>query len=160
QGCPRIRHARVTTIASDPDNPQRLWAGVEIDGIHHSEDGGQTWQQTAGSGLLSQDIHALVVLPGEPKRLLAATTRHLHASEDGGKSWRPMQIDSVLPWIYTRGLTQKCGQPGVLLLGGGDAPPGWEGSIALSRDAGRTWTQAQLPAKTNSTVWCFAVHPA
>src|SRR5262245_24306863 len=33
QNCPRIMHTRVTCLAADPNNPETLWAGVEIDGI-------------------------------------------------------------------------------------------------------------------------------
>ena len=42
--CPRILHTRVTCLVADPDDPNTLWAGVEIDGVHRSRDGGRTWQ--------------------------------------------------------------------------------------------------------------------
>ncbi|MFO0929587.1 MAG: hypothetical protein U0736_21585 [Gemmataceae bacterium] len=159
--CPRIRHTRVTCFAADPDDPDRLWAGVEIDGVHHSSDGGRTWARI-GTGLSSPDIHALAVVPaaGGPKRLLATTNRDLNSSEDGGQTWRPFGLARQLPWIYTRGLAQLCGTPANVLMGAGEGPPGWEGTICRSYDGGRTWGEACLHARTNSTVWCFAVHPA
>jgi photosystem II stability/assembly factor-like uncharacterized protein len=151
----------VTCLVADTEDPDRLWMGVEIDGIHESSDGGQSWTRV-GEGLTSQDIHALAVVPGEPgrKRLLAATNRDLNASDDGGRSWRPAGMERVLPWNYTRALAQRCGSPEVVLLGAGDGPPGSEGTVALSHDAGRTWAQARLPGLANSTIWNFAVHPA
>jgi photosystem II stability/assembly factor-like uncharacterized protein len=157
--CPRIKHTRVTTLAQDHDNPDRLWAGVEIDGLHHSDDGGRTWRPL-GEGLTSRDIHALAVLPGPGPRLLATTNNDLNASDDGGRSWRAREIDRVLPWKYTRALVQLPGRPEVLLLGGGDRPPGWAGAPARSDDGGRSWTAPRLPGRVNSTVWAFAVHPA
>lgn len=156
--CPRIRHTRVTSIVGDPDNPDRLWAGVEIDGVHRSLDGGKSWTRI-GEGLSSQDIHALAVLPGEG-RLLATTNRDLNVSEDGGVTWKPWGIDRVVKWPYTRGLAQKCDTPQVLFLGAGEGPPGSEGTVVLSLDGGRSWHQAQMPALANSTIWNFAVHPA
>ena len=48
----------------------------------------------------------------------------------------------------------------MVLLGAGDGPPGSEGLAARSTDAGDTWAAAAMPARANSTVWCFAVHPA
>ncbi|HVS36886.1 MAG TPA: hypothetical protein VMS17_15105, partial [Gemmataceae bacterium] len=58
--CPRLLHTRITTIIADPENPDLVWAGVEIGGVHASRDGGRTWTPV-GTGLSSRDIHALVV---------------------------------------------------------------------------------------------------
>ena len=58
-------------------------------------------------------------------RLLATTNDDLNRSEDGGASWRPAAIDAVMPWKYTRALLRLTDE--VLLLGGGDRPPGWQG---------------------------------
>jgi photosystem II stability/assembly factor-like uncharacterized protein len=157
--CPRIKYSRVTALAQALDNPRHLWAGVEIDGLHESDDDGRTWRPL-GEGMTSRDIHALVCVPGAGPRLLATTNNDLNASDDGGRTWQAMHIDRVLPWKYTRALAQLAGRPEVLLLGGGDRPPGWEGAIARSADGGRTWVPARLPGRANSTVWAFAVHPA
>jgi photosystem II stability/assembly factor-like uncharacterized protein len=154
--CPRILYTRVTVIVGDPHDPDQLWAGVEIDGIHHSRDGGRSWEPV-GSGLSSKDIHSIAVV--EPGRLLAATNNDLNESEDGGRTWKPRQIGTVLPWSYCRALVQPCGQPGPVLLGNGEGPPGWAGTIGRSTDAGRSW-EAVLAERANSTIWNFAVHPA
>jgi photosystem II stability/assembly factor-like uncharacterized protein len=159
--CPRILHARVTTITVDPDNADRLWAGVEIDGVHLSEDGGRSWTPI-DEGLTSRDIHALAVAPAGAgrKRLLATTNNDLNLSDDGGRTWRAGGIKGALPWAYCRALAQRCDKPEVVLLGGGDSPPGCEGAIAISRDGGSTWSAASMPGRANSTIWSFAVHPA
>ena len=65
----------------------------------------------------------------------------------------------MLPWSYCRALAQPSGRPGTILLGNGEGPPGWSGTIALSTDSGRSW-RAVLPEPANSTIWNFAVHPA
>ncbi len=169
--CPRILHTRVTTIVADPDDPDLAWAGVEIDGVHASRDGGRTWAPV-GTGLSSRDIHAIVVvaLPSLPHlrgragrgsgRLLAATNNDLNVSDDDGATWRPVGIGGVLPWPYCRALAQPVGRPEVILLGAGDGPPGGVGAVARSADSGGTWAEAALPHRANSTVWAFAVHPA
>ena len=159
--CPRILHTRVTCIATDPDNPDLAWAGVEIDGVHASRDGGRTWAPV-GKGLSSRDIHALAVVPGPGgrRRLLAATNNDLNVSDDDGETWRPAKIGGVLPWPYCRALAQPCGRPDVVLLGAGDGPPGSEGLVARSANAGDAWAAAAMPGRANSTIWCFAVHPA
>lgn len=159
--CPRIRFNRVTALACDPNNPERLWAGVEIDGLHTSDDGGLTWTPI-GAGLTSRDVHALLAVPleGGRCRLLATTNNDANASDDGGRTWRPLGLGEKLPWAYTRALAQRIDRPEVVLLGGGDGPPGSEGLIALSHDGGLTWEPARMPGRANSTVWNFATHPA
>jgi photosystem II stability/assembly factor-like uncharacterized protein len=160
--CPRLFWTRVTCITGAPNDPNVLWAGVEIDGVQQSRDGGRTWQ-AIGSGLSSRDIHALVVIPapgGRPHRLLAATNNDLNLSEDDGVTWRPLRIGQSIPWSYCRTLIQPCGRPEEILLGNGDAPPGSVGAIGRSLDGGITWRLADMPGRANSTIWNFAVHPA
>lgn len=160
--CPRILWTRVTCLAGAIDEPDLLWAGVEIDGVHRSRDGGRTWQPI-GEGLSSRDIHALVVVPGrdgKPRRLLAATNNDLNVSEDDGATWRPLRIGQAMPWSYCRALKQPCGRPDEILLGNGDGPPGSSGVVGRSLDGGLTWRVADMPGRANSTIWNFAVHPA
>lgn len=156
QECPRIMHTRVTTFAADPADPDVLWAGVEIDGLRRSCDRGRTWEPI-GQGLSSQDIHGLALMPG---RMIASTNNDLNLSEDGGATWRPLGIGQVMPWNYCRGLGQQAGRPEVVYLGNGDAPPGTVGVVGRSTDGGRTWYEAGMPGRANSTIWTFAVHPA
>jgi photosystem II stability/assembly factor-like uncharacterized protein len=161
QDCPRIMHTRVTTLTADPDNPDTVWAGVEIDGLYRSRDAGRTWQ-SVGQGLSSRDIHALVIVPGNgrPQRLLASTNNDVNLSTDGGTTWLPLRLPASLPLPYFRGMAQQSGRPEVVFLGNGDFPPGTEGVVARSTDGGATWQPWRLPGRANSTVWNFAVHPA
>lgn len=161
QECPRILHSRLTTLTADPQQPGRVWAGVEIGGLLRSRDAGCTWQPV-GRGLSSQDIHALVIVPGNgrPQRLLASTNNDLNRSTDGGETWEPLRIGQEMPWPYCRALAQLCDRPEVVLLGNGDGPPGSVGVIGRSTDGGDTWHPAHMPARANSTLWNFAVHPA
>jgi photosystem II stability/assembly factor-like uncharacterized protein len=159
--CPRIMHTRVTAIVTDPDNADLAWAGVEIDGVQASYDGGRTWAPL-GTGLSSRDIHALAVAPGPGgrRRLLAATNNDLNLSDDDGATWRPIGVGRMLPWPYCRALAQPISRPEVVLLGAGDGPPGGVGAVARSADCGESWATAAMPGMANSTVWTFAVHAA
>jgi len=160
QECPRIMHTRVTTLISEPGEPETVWAGVEIGGLYRSRDSGRTWQ-AVGRGLSSLDIHALAVIPGNGrgKRLLASTNNDVNLNTDDGENWRPLDIGKVLPWNYCRGLAQLPGLPETVLLGNGEGPPGKAGIVARSVDAGATWQTADMPGRANSTIWNFATHP-
>ena len=85
QDCPRIIYTRVTSLLADPDEPDTIWAGVEIDGLFRSRDLGRSWERV-GQGLSSQDIHALAKV--SDKTMLAATNNDLNVSRDGGLNWR------------------------------------------------------------------------
>ncbi|HZZ77983.1 MAG TPA: hypothetical protein VFE62_05675 [Gemmataceae bacterium] len=162
QGCPRILHTRVTTLCAHRDDSDTLWAGIEIDGLQRTRDGGQTWH-ALGTGLSSQDIHALAFVPGangRPARLIATTNNDVNISEDDGETWRQLRLGQALPLPYFRGIMQRPGQPEMLLLGNGDGPPGTTGLIARSLDGGTTWQETQMPSRANSTIWNFAVHAA
>jgi photosystem II stability/assembly factor-like uncharacterized protein len=159
--CPRIMHTRVTTVMVDPAEPNTVWAGVEIDALFRSKNGGVTWQPL-GQGLSSRDIHGLAIVPGigKPKRWLASTNNDLNVSTDGGETWQPQNIGKSLPWSYCRGMAQLPSRPEVVFLGNGDGPPGAVGMIVRSTDGGVTWRTVEMPARANSTIWNFAVHAA
>jgi photosystem II stability/assembly factor-like uncharacterized protein len=160
QECPRIIYSRVTTLLADPTDPATVWAGVEIDGIFRSRDAGLTWMPI-GAGLSSRDIHSLAIVPHNgTTRMLAATNNDLNLSNDGGLHWQGLHIKEAMPWPYCRALAQVANDPGRVLLGNGDGPPGSRGVIGISSDAGATWQQAAMPHRANSTIWNFAVNPA
>src|SRR5437899_4811333 len=161
QECPRIMHTRVTCLIADPQEPETLWAGVEIDGIFRSRNLGRTWE-AVGEGLSSRDIHALAFARADTGRwnILAATNNDLNLSSDGGATWQPLRIGNSMPWSYCRTLGQPIGRKEEALLGNGDGPPGSAGLIGRSIDGGRTWQPACMPGRANSTIWSFAVHAA
>jgi hypothetical protein len=159
QDCPRIVHSRVTALAADPNQGGFLFAGTEVDGIWRSQDGGASWQK-ASKGLSSEDIHAIVVLPGSPARVLVATDNDINVSTDGGSSWTPLGIGRTLPLPYRRALTQRAGAANAMLMGLGDGPPGTRGGICHSSDGGAIWSSASMPGQPNSTIWNFATHAA
>jgi photosystem II stability/assembly factor-like uncharacterized protein len=162
QECPRIIHTRVTCLVADPTNPESVWAGVEIDGLRRSQDGGRTWQRPRQQGLSSLDIHALALIPGDnrSRRILAATNNDTNLSTDAGENWRPLKVEKSLPWSYCRALAQPADRMEEILLGHGNGPPGSAGVIGRSTDGGETWETASMPGLANSTIWNFAISPA
>jgi photosystem II stability/assembly factor-like uncharacterized protein len=157
--CIFVHRPRVTQIVRDPRDPDRLFAGVEIDGVWRSEDAGRSWRKCRGEGLVSEDIHGLLLLPGlgGAETLFAATNKGLHASTDGGETFAFRRLDS--PWQYTRQIALRPDGER-LFLTNGNGPPGSTGRLLLSDDGGARWRDAGLPGTLNSTPWCLAMHPA
>jgi len=155
QECPGIRFNRVTTLLADPLDRNRLWAGVEIDGVWTSADGGASFRRV-GHGLSSADIHGLAIVPRDGRRVILATTNNdLNISRDDGATWQPQEIGKQFGHAYCRGLKPRPDRPEVLFLGNGDGPPGSVGAGWRSLDGGETWKRLALPGTPNSTIWDF-----
>ncbi len=151
--CPFVGAPRVTQVLFDPVVRGTLWASVEIDAVHRSRDGGETWTRH-DRGLVSGDVHSIAVLRNGATVMLAATNMGLHRSVDGGESWTHQKLDS--PWQYTRTLATHNDSNHTVFLTNGDGPPGSTGRLLRSRDLGKTWQDVRLPGEANSTPWCVS----
>lgn len=157
-----IGKPRITRIRFDPLCPDRrgsaFWASAEIDAVHRTTDGGDSWQRCE-AGFKFPDIHDLAVVDDAGQRkLLAATAVGLYRSTDDGRSWQWQRLES--PWQYTRGIKPRADLNGTVFLCNGDGPPGSQGRLLRSRDWGENWEDAGLPGPTNSTPWTVAANEA
>jgi len=154
--CIFVHRPRVTQVIFDPDQADTLWAGVEIDAIHKSTDGGASWQRL-DRGLVSGDIHGVAVVRSPQGRIVFATTnKGLHKSTDEGQSWQLQPLEST--WQYTRSIQARADGDGMLFLTNGNGPPGSTGRLLRSSDYGAHWQDVNLPGPLNSTPWCVSSH--
>ena len=145
---------RVTSISIDPDDDQTVYAGVEIDGLWLSTDGGETWGERS-EGLSSLDIHGLTVVPGSPKVLVVATNNDVCVTTDLNQ-WTPLSVGDHFPWPYCRAAMYVPNDTRRVYIGAGNGPPGDEGGLFYTDDLGKTWGRAELGLTANSTIWCLA----
>jgi len=149
--------SRVTQIVFDPIDRDTLWASVEIDAIHRSDDCGETWTRL-NQGLTTDDVHSIVVVREENRRVvLAAVNRGVHRSVDDGATFERVELPT--PWQYTRAIAASPSDDGTLFVTNGDGPPGTWGRLFRSVDFGRSWHELHLPGESNSTLWTISVHP-
>jgi photosystem II stability/assembly factor-like uncharacterized protein len=107
-------------------------------GVWHSPDAGTSWIRHRKPFPLNSRIQALVVLPGEPRGLLAAGDTGLFASHDGGASWERIGVQGDVPTIWS--LAVDPGDPATLFAGTRPA------AVHRSRDGGRRWERLPLDA--------------
>jgi photosystem II stability/assembly factor-like uncharacterized protein len=157
--CPNVVIPRVTALVVDPVDPNNIWAGIEVDGVRRSKDGGDTWEVVTG-GITDPDIHNLAITLGPPKTLLTITPREVFSSTDDGVTWEPVQVGGQVSIPYCRGVAVKAGDPQVIYMGNGESAFGSLGALHRSRDRGRTWESLPLPVEPNGTIWNLAAHPA
>ena len=91
--CPAVLKPRVTRILFDPDDPDLVFAGLEIGGVWRSTDGGKSFEN-ASAGLVSEDIHDIAVVRNGSRLVYATTNMGLHVSNDDGRSWdmKPLEL--------------------------------------------------------------------
>lgn len=94
----------VWTVAVDPRDPRRLWAGTHYSYLFSSDDRGKRWQPVAGYweapgkegrwgdwgfGTIGNSLHGIHIDPKNPQRMLVVSSTNHGAvrTEDGGQTW-------------------------------------------------------------------------
>ncbi len=157
--CPNVGTPRPTGIAIDPTDSRHVWVGLEVDGVRHSVDGGDTWTAIDGQ-IPNPDVHSVLVVTGPPKTVFTLVNDEVWRSTDDGKTWQAAHAREVFAWHYPRGIAAKPDDPRTVFVTLGDTTPGRTGTIVRSRDAGVTWQDLALPAPPNSAVWTVSISPA
>ncbi|WP_247730822.1 glycosyl hydrolase [Halovivax limisalsi] len=93
--------SQVRSLETHPDAPNRLIAGVEVGGVHVSEDGGETWTARRIDGFdapHTDDVHHLA--PADAETIVASTGSGLFRSTDVGRTWT--RLDTGVSQRYAR----------------------------------------------------------
>jgi photosystem II stability/assembly factor-like uncharacterized protein len=157
--CPAVGTPRVTGIAIDPTNRNNVWMGIEVDGVRHSADRGETWK-TIGNTIPNPDVHNVLVVEGPPKTIIVVVNRDIFTSIDEGATWKAHQLRASYPTIYPRGIAVQPGNGKTVFLTIGDATPGSIGTVLRSQDTGATWEELSLPVPANSAMWVVHMQPS
>jgi photosystem II stability/assembly factor-like uncharacterized protein len=92
----QTRQSHVRDLRLAPNDPQRLFAGIEVGGVVRSHDGGTVWQQLPGT---HDDIHCISLSAACPQTVYVATARGPYRSVDAGDHWE--LINNGLQRPYT-----------------------------------------------------------
>ena len=157
--CPNVGVPRVTALTVDPSDPNVVWAGVEVDGVRRSTDGGDSWSRIT-DGIYDLDIHDIAVTVNGGTTVLTSTPGEIFASHDRGESWQGLGVRDQFSLRYCRHLAQKADDPETLFVATGNGAVGDAGAIQRSKNGGKSWEALSLPDEPNSPIWNFATHPA
>ena len=158
--CPNVRIPRVTALTVDPSDPRVVWAGIEVDGVLRSGDGGDSWERISTTAIPDPDIHDIAVVVNGGTTVLTATPGEIFASADRGESWRGLGVRDQFSLRYCRSVAQKTDDPATLFVATGNGAAGDAGAIQRSKNGGRNWEPVELPDEPNSPIWAFATNPA
>ncbi len=137
---PRHRNeAHVRSLGVHPDAPERVIAGVEVGGVHVSDNRGETWTERHEG--VHNDVHHVLVRGTE--EYVASCGGGLYRTRDAGRSWT--RLDSDLDHRYFR---EAFASDGRLYAAAARGPPGtWGGEngadaiILESTDGGETFEE-------------------
>jgi len=94
---PRHRNeAHVRSLGVHPETPDRVVAGVEVGGVHVSDDQGETWTERRDG--VQDDVHHVLVLGAD--EFVASCGDGLYRTRDTGQSWT--RLDTELDHRYFR----------------------------------------------------------
>ena len=154
--CANVGSPRPTGIAIDPTDHRHVWVGLEVDGVRHSADGGETWTTVNGQ-IPNPDVHSVLVIAGPPKAVFTVVNDDVWRSTDDGATWQPARAREVFPWHYPRCIAARPGDARTVFLTLGDSTPGRVGTVLRSQDAGATWQNLGLPVQPNSAMWTVSI---
>src|ERR1041384_2908854 len=134
--CPNVRVPRVTALTVDPTDHNHVWAGIEVDGVLHSTDGGDSWRRIT-KGINDPDIHDMGVVVKGGASVLTTPPREFFGSHDRGESWTGLGVGDPFPLPSFRTLTQRADDPETLFVATGDGAVGTTGAIQRSTNGGK-----------------------
>src|SRR3954470_16421848 len=117
--CPNVGVPRVTALTVDPSDHRVVWAGIEVDGVRRSTDGGESWSRIT-NGVYDLDIHDIAVTVNGSTKVLTSTPGEIFASSDRGESWQGLGVRDQFSLRYCRGLAQKADDPETLFAATGN----------------------------------------
>ena len=107
---PHTHHVRWLEI--DPNDPERVYVGIEAGAFVLSEDGGETWRERPPGS--QRDNHTLAIHPESPGRVYSAAGDGYAESTDSGESWE--SFEEGLEHTYVWGLAVDPGEPDTVIV--------------------------------------------
>lgn len=95
---PRPHTHHVRCLEPDPNDPDRLYVGIEAGALVRTEDGGETWRDRPETA--PNDPHTMATHPDDPDAVWMAAGEGCARSEDGGDTWtrHPDGLDHRYCW--------------------------------------------------------------
>lgn len=142
-----IANTQISTIASNAEEPARLYSGTLGDGLYISNDRGITWQH-AEEELGGAYVQAIAIHPTRLELVFVGTWDGLFISRNHGESWQ--RVEGVLDGKQIVAITSW--EDSALVGTQGDG-------LYVSHDRGITWTKAEFPELYITSLFIDSISP-
>lgn len=167
---------RVMRMAPHPRHAGEIYAALEVNGVMHSKDGGESWKDcsadlirlaqqphlksrivsdTENEGML--DGHAICTSTADPDAVIVAVRMGLFRSTDEGAHWRDMEVGRFSPTTYGRDIKVSPQDPNTLYAALSVAASSKDGGVYRSTDVGKTWQRFDK-VQVHGTIMSVALH--
>ena len=99
--CPVVDIPRVISMVVDPSDHRTVWAGIQVDGVHRSLDGGDTWTNLSAR-LPEPDIHWMAAGARPQRLVIAGAGRAIFQTSDLGETWDTIPAERFPPALLPR----------------------------------------------------------
>jgi photosystem II stability/assembly factor-like uncharacterized protein len=168
--------SRVMRLAQHPTKPNEIFAALEINGVMHSSDGGESWtdcsegliklselphlkskivSDTTAEGML--DGHAVTINPADPDAAIVALRMGLFRTADKGRTWQDMEMKRFSPVTYGRDVKASPTEPNTLYTALSVAASSHDGAIYRSQDGGKSWQRFDK-VQVHGTIMSIGLH--
>ncbi len=152
---------RILGLAMETDNPQRMYAAMEVGGAARSDDGGRSWEVVNGQfggdvDLL--DMHGVAVGSAQSDAVFVSNRVGVWRSRDRGGSWENLALERFSPIKYSRGVQVAPNDPNVVYACVGKDFGSAEGGMLRSTDLGDTWERFDHGVEARSTTFGIGVN--
>lgn len=128
-----IADVGITSLASDPQDPNALYAGTVENGLLMSLDAGESWMLS--KGLSVGRVNAVVVDTKDKCVVFAAKANQIHKTSNCSRDWSQVYFDGRTEVSFTA-LAMDWFNPQVVYAGSSD------GDVFRSDDGGTTWRRS------------------
>ena len=167
---------RVMRFAAHPRHAGEIYAALEVNGVMHSKDGGESWtdcsaglvelaqkphlksrivSDTENEGML--DGHAICTSAADPDAVIVAVRMGLFRSADEGKNWQDMEVGRFSPTTYGRDIKVSPQDPSTLYAALSVAASSKDGAVYRSVDTGKSWQRFDK-VQVHGTIMSVALH--
>lgn len=163
---PRHRdESHVRSLGVHPDAPNRLIAGVEVGGVHVSDDYGKTWSerradlQNAREDELQYDVHHVFIITAE--EYVISCGGGLYRTRDSGCSWTQFDVDPTRSYFQEafsrQGILYTAAQthPPTLPIGTSYRKRDMNASLFESTDGGDSFERKPYPGAPDEFVYAW-----
>lgn len=154
---PRPYTHHVRSIQIDPQDPEKIFAGIELGGVMRSLDGGKSWEDRKEGS--QYDCHSLTMNPLAEDRIYEAAGGGFAQSKDGGETWSTIN-DGLGDYTYLVDMATDSGDPDIIIASAAKSArtayaPESAHTVLVRKEGDRPWEVIRkgLPEAKGSSIF-------
>lgn len=153
---------RILGMALEPNNPDAMYAALEVGGAARSLDGGKNWEiinKNLAPLVDLLDSHAISVGGAASDNVFVSNRTGIWRSRDRGSNWENTHVEKFSGHHYSRCNVVAPNDPNTIYAGIGLNFGAQQGGVMRSQDLGDTWERFDHGVETTATTFHVEANP-